>query len=120
MGSFRGHEIHSPIFSKFRHSFNLCSSLEAGPGEDIQHKDFLKFPKQKFSLHLGKSRGCRHEGIGLSSMMPFPGHWCKEVGGVRGDGGTRPFVRDFAGGEGYVFLPSSLRLWKLSALGPGI
>lgn len=76
-------------------SFILCSNLEIGPGEDIQHKDFLKFQKQEFCLYLGKSQGCRHEGTSLSSMMPFPGHWGKGVGGVRGDGVTGTFRQGY-------------------------
>lgn len=75
------------------------------PGEDIQHKDLKKIPKHKFSLPLGKSRGCRHEGISLSSMT-HPWALGQGNGWVRGDSVPGPYLRDFGGG--CSFLPSWL------------
>lgn len=91
--------------------FHLFSAptWKLGLGKTSNTKIFKNSRNKNFSLHLGKSQGCRHEDTSLSSMMPFPGHWGKGVGGVRRDGVTGPPP---SGIFGYTFLPSWLGLCK--------
>lgn len=68
MGSVSGHCI-QPLFSASSDTHSVSAPpWKLGPGKTSNTKTLKIPPSSDFSLPFGKSQGCRHENIGLSSM----------------------------------------------------